>query len=66
MSITLVFNHIKKIKMQRLTLILLTMIMIFSFPQLFMTLNVERFIYSQFSLIFFIVIANKMKGKILI
>ncbi len=52
--------------MQRLTLILLTMIMIFSFPQLFMTLNVERFIYSQFSLIFFIVIANKMKGKILI
>ncbi|MGO0943219.1 DUF6080 domain-containing protein, partial [Clostridioides difficile] len=32
MSITLVFNHIKKIKMQRLTLILLTMIMIFSFP----------------------------------
>ncbi|WP_227436727.1 MULTISPECIES: DUF6080 domain-containing protein [unclassified Clostridioides] len=62
-SITLVFNHIKKIKMQRLTLILLTMIMIFSFPQLFMTLNVERFIYSQFTLIFFIFIANKMNGK---
>lgn len=62
-SITLIYNSMKTIKLNKITLILLTILMVCSFPQLFMTLNVERFIYSQLSLVFFIFLVLKLKNK---
>lgn len=62
-SITLVFSIIKELNIKKITQILIIGIMIFSYPQLFMSLNIERFIYGQLSLVFFIYIVYKIKNK---
>lgn len=51
-SITLIYNIISKLKLKKTTLFLIMTIMIFSFPQMLMSRNIERFIYAQLSLIF--------------
>lgn len=62
-SITIIFNYLKNLKLKRLSIILLLLIQTFSFPQLFMTLNIERFIYGQLSIILFIFISYKKSDK---
>lgn len=62
-SITLLYNYIKSINLKKSTLLLITGLIIFSFPQVFMTLNVERFIYAQLPLVLFILLVNKIKNK---
>ncbi|WP_221373501.1 DUF6080 domain-containing protein [Clostridium perfringens] len=62
-SITLIYNFMKTIKINKITLNLLTILITFSFPQLFMSLNIERFIYAQFSLVFYIFLVLKLKNK---
>jgi hypothetical protein len=62
-SIVMVFNHIRKLKLQRITTVLIMSIMMVSFPQMLMTINVERFIYAQLSLVLFMMLSEKFKDK---
>ncbi|WP_442971177.1 MULTISPECIES: DUF6080 domain-containing protein [unclassified Romboutsia] len=62
-SITMVYSTIKKLNIKREILALIISMMVFSFPQIFMTMNVERFIYGQLSLVFFVFLVNKLKNK---
>lgn len=62
-SITLLFNFMKEIKTKKSTLFLVTVLIIVSFPQLFMSLSIERFIYAQLSLIFFIFLIGKLNNQ---
>ena len=62
-SITLLYNYIKSLNIKKTTLSLITGLIIFSFPQIFMTLNIERFIYAQLSLVAFIFLAGKIRDK---
>ena len=61
--VTMLHNYIKTFNIKRTTLLLITVLMIVSFPQIFMSVNVERFIYTQLSLIFFIFILTKLKNQ---
>lgn len=62
-SITLIYNIISKLKLNKTTLFLIMTIMIFSFPQMLMSLNIERFIYAQLSLIFFVFLISNVKNR---
>ena len=62
-SITLLYNYIKSLNIKKTTLSLITGLIIFSFPQIFMTLNIERFIYAQLSLVAFIFLTGKIRDK---
>ena len=62
-SITLLYNYIKSLNIKKTTLSLITGLIIFSFPQIFMTLNIERFIYAQLSLVAFIFLIGKIRDK---
>lgn len=62
-SITLLYNYIKSLNIKKTTLSLITGLIIFSFPQIFMTLNIERFIYAQLSLVAFIFLIDKIRDK---
>lgn len=62
-SITLLFNFMKALNVRKITLFLITTLITVSFPQLFMSLNIERFIYAQLSLIFFIFLIEKLNNQ---
>lgn len=62
-SITLIYNHIKKLNISKITLLLIIGIMAASFPQIFMSLSIERFIYAQMSIVVFVVLVGKLKNK---
>lgn len=62
-SITLIHSCIKTLNIKKTTSLLIITIMIVSFPQVFMSLNIERFIYAQLSLVFFLFLLFKLKNK---
>lgn len=62
-SITLIFSYLKSLKLNKTTLYTIMGIFLFSFPQLFMSLSIERFIYAQLSIILFIYLVHKNKNK---
>lgn len=62
-SITIMYSYLKEIIQNNKTLFLVMLIFIFSFPQLFMTLNVERFIYAQLSIVLFMYVVYKLEKK---
>ncbi|RDY22937.1 hypothetical protein CHF27_010910 [Romboutsia maritimum] len=62
-SVTLIYSCIKDLCKKRLTRVLIIGIMIVSFPQIFMSVNIERFIYAQLSLVVFIFLVSKLKNQ---
>lgn len=62
-SITLIFSYLKSLKLNKTTLYTIMGIFLFSFPQLFMSLSIERFIYAQLSIILFIYLVYRNKNK---
>lgn len=62
-SITMIYSIIKELNIKKWIQRLIIGIMIFSFPQIFMSVNIERFIYGQLSLVLFMFVLHKMKDK---
>lgn len=62
-SIVLMYKLLKYINVSKNTKKILLAILIVSYPQIIMTLSIERFIFGQLSLILFMYIAIKFKGK---
>lgn len=62
-SIVLVYRIMKDIGVKKYTKIILIVIMTISFPQMFFTLNLERFIFAEFSIILFVYVVFKQKIK---